>query len=209
MRHHEELPCAEAVELLSAAADGEVTRHDRSRLDRHVEHCPGCAATADRFAELDRQLRFRPVETVPDLVPSITARVRPAMLGRGGWLRPALVWVALVLAAQNVTALLAGSAPGTADAHVARHIGAFGVALAIGFAYVAWRPHRAHGLLPFTAALVLTTSISAIASIADGGRSVLTESVHLTELAGLALVWMIAGSPGWAGVAGPRLIRRR
>ncbi len=191
--------CQLARELLSAAADGELVAGERSILAAHVDACPGCGRYAQRIAQLDRSVRIRPAEPVPDLVDSVTQRARPARLGRGGWIRPALAWVAVVVLVQNVPALVLGEATG-AEAHVARHIGAFGVALAIGFAYAAWRPHRAFGLLPFTAALVATTLASASFDLLDGGRTALAESAHLAELIGLALLWMLAGSPGWHGL---------
>ena len=78
---------------------------------------------------LDRHVRIRPAEPVPDLVASVTARVRPAQLGRGGWMRPALAWVAVIMLVQSVPMLLFGDAGGI-DAHYARHLGAFGAASA-------------------------------------------------------------------------------
>ncbi len=190
-------------ELLSARADGETTAHENALLSDHLAHCADCSALADRVEALDRQVRFRPAEPVPDMVASITSRARPATLGRGGWLRPAIAWVAVVLLAQNTAVLLSGRLAG-AESHQARHIGAFGVALAVGFAYVAWKPHRSSGLLPFAAALITTMSISAVAAVVDGGRTLLAESAHVTEIVGLVLLWMIAGSPGWS-----RITRRR
>ena len=133
---------------------------------------------------------------VPDLVERVVARARPARLGRANWMRPALAWVAVVMLVQSVPALVLGDASG-ANPHMARHLGAFGAALAIGFAYAAWRPHRAFGLLPFTGALVATTVVSAITDTADGSVRPLSESTHIAELIGLVLLWMIAGSPGW------------
>lgn len=118
-------------------------------------------------------------------------------------MRPGLAWVAVVLFAQNVMPLVFGETEG-AETHLARHLGAFGVALAIGFAYVAWRPHRAFGMLPFVGALVVSMMASTAFDLADGGRSALAEATHLAELAGLALLWMIAGSPGWHGWADVR-----
>ena len=190
------LTCSAASELLSAREDGETTAAEHATLERHLMGCASCTAVATQYAALSRQLRFRAADPIPNLVGAITERTRPAVLGRGGWLRPAMAWVAVVLLAQNAVALVGGRLDG-ADDHLARHVGAFGVALAIGFAYVAWKPHRSHGLLPFAAALIVTISIGAVADIVDGGRTVLAESAHITEVFGLALLWMIAGSPGW------------
>jgi predicted anti-sigma-YlaC factor YlaD len=192
---------------MSAASDGEATAAERRELDEHLRGCASCRELADRAQLVDRLVRVRPAEPVPDLVGRVMARSGPVRLGRGGWMRPALVWVAVVLVAQNLSALVLGETSG-ADTHLARHLGAFGVALAIGFAYVAWRPHRASGLLPLVAALVATMLASTAFDLIDGDRSALAESVHLAELAGLALLWMIAGSPGWRGRQGRRHAHR-
>jgi predicted anti-sigma-YlaC factor YlaD len=192
----DQAPCADVRELLSARLDGEVSTAESMVVDAHLETCLDCNAHADRLARLERSIRVRPAEPVPDLVASVIARSRPARLGRGGWLRPALAWVAIVMLVQSVPALVLGEASG-ADTHLARHLGAFGAALAIGFAYAAWRPHRAFGMLPFTAALVATTIVSAVADAASGGREVLGESVHIVEIIGLVLLWVIAGAPGF------------
>lgn len=194
----EPIDCDTIRETLSARADGEAARDDIALAETHLVDCLDCRTFAADMERLDRMVRIRPAEPVPSLVASVTARARPARLGRGGWLRPALAWVAVVMLVQSLPALLFGEAAGT-SAHLARHLGAFGGALAIGFAYAAWKPHRAFGLLPFTAALVATTSVSIVADILTGSRTPLAELIHITELAGLALLWMVAGSPGWRG----------
>ena len=181
---------------MSAMADGEAERDDAARVDTHLTHCTGCRQYSERLDRLDRLVRIRPAEPVPDLVAAVVARSRPARLGRGGWMRPALGWVAVIMLVQSLPALVLGEESGT-SAHLARHLGAFGAALAIGFAFAAWKPHRAFGLLPFTAALVATTSVSVVADIIAGSRTPLAELVHVTEITGLVLLWMIAGSPGW------------
>lgn len=193
--HDDATSCDTARELISARLDGEATGDERHLLEAHLHHCAACRSHADALDELTRGLRVRPAEDMPDLVATVTARVRPARLGRGGWLRPALAWVALVMFVQSVPALVLGDLGGT-DTHHARHLGAFGVALAIGFAYAAWRPHRAFGMLPFTAALVGTMLVALVADVVGSGRSAVSEIVHVTELVGLVLLWMIAGSPG-------------
>jgi hypothetical protein len=43
---------------------------------------------------------------------------------------------------------------------------------------------------------VFTTLVGAAVDVAAGSSTALAESVHLTELLGLVLLWMIAGSPG-------------
>lgn len=111
-------------------------------------------------------------------------------------MRPALAWVGLVITAQSVAPLVFGELDGT-PTHVARHVGASTLALAIGLLYVAWRPHRAFGLLPFATALFATMVAGAVFDTIGGNQAAMSELVHLGELVGLVLVWMIAGSPGW------------
>lgn len=189
------LSCETAHEILSARIDGEATSVEVARLDHHLRGCADCARLAVHFADIDRRVRLRPAVAVPDLRPAILGRARPAALGRNGWRRPALAWVALLLIAQNTAALVAGRMNG-AEVHLARHLGAFGVALGVGLAFVAWRPHRAYGMLPFAGALIMTMLLSAGFDILENGRSAVSEVSHLTELVGLGLVWLIAGSPG-------------
>jgi hypothetical protein len=83
------------------------------------------------------------------------------------------------------------------ETHAARHLGAFALALAVGLAYVAWRPHRAFGLLPFAMALMVTTLLAAAVDVWTQRSNALAESVHITEMIGVTILWMIAGSPGW------------
>lgn len=189
------LSCETAHEILSARMDGEATAPEGERLEGHLEHCADCRQLSEQFARLDRRVRLRPAVAVPDLRPVILQRARPAALGRNGWRRPALAWVALLLVVQNVSALVSGHVNG-AEVHLARHLGAFGVALGVGLAYVAWRPHRAYGMLPFAGALIMTMLLSAGFDIVENGRSAISEVGHLTELAGLGLVWLVAGAPG-------------
>jgi predicted anti-sigma-YlaC factor YlaD len=188
--------CTSARELISAAVDDELPTADLESLDEHLDGCPLCRAYAERVSALTRTVRLRGVGAVPDLTARVLDRARPPRLGRGGWLRPALAWIALVIAVQSVRPLVLGDASG-ATTHIARHLGAFGLALSLGMAYAAWRPHRAFGMLPFAAALVATTVLSAVFDMTDRVSTPLAEAVHISELVGLVLLWMIAGSPGW------------
>jgi predicted anti-sigma-YlaC factor YlaD len=200
------MDCTHARELISSIADDEASADDRNVVELHLGTCASCRQFFAAVSALDRQVRVRPAEPVPDLVAAVTARARPARLGRGGWIRPALAWVGVVMFLQSVPVLLLGNMAGT-NAHNARHLGAFGAALAIGFLYVAWKPHRAFGMLPFTAALVATTLVSLLADVVGGTRTPVAELIHVSEVVGLTLLWVIAGSPGWSGLS--RFTHRR
>ncbi|MEX2626027.1 MAG: zf-HC2 domain-containing protein [Ilumatobacteraceae bacterium] len=187
--------CTMVRELLSAVVDDEATGHERAVVDRHLDGCAACRVHAEHLAVLTRRVRLRPAEPVPELTTRVLDRARPPRLGRGGWIRPALAWVAVVLLAQSVGPLVFGAADG-ADSHVARHLGAFSAALGVGLLSAAWRPHRAFGLLPFAAALVVTMLVAALLDVAGGSSTLMAETVHLAEIVGLALLWLISGSPG-------------
>lgn len=188
--------CATSRDLVSALADDELSARHAARLDRHLEACPDCAAYAARVAAMARAARVRAAHVDPALVEAVMERSRPARLGRGGWIRPALAWVGVLIAVQSVSPLVFGELDGT-PTHVARHVGASTLALAIGLLYAAWRPHRAFGLLPFVAALFGAMLVGAVFDTVSGDRSALSEFVHAAEMVGMILLWMIAGSPGW------------
>jgi predicted anti-sigma-YlaC factor YlaD len=188
--------CADARRLASAAVDDELTPDEARRLGDHLDGCAACTRYADDLAGLTRRLRLRPVAARDDRTASILARARPPRLGRGGWMRPALAWVGLVVAAQSVGPLVLGDLDGT-PTHVARHVGASALALAIGLLYAAWRPVRAFGLLPLVAALFAATVAAAVLDTVAGDRTAVAETIHVAELIGMVLLWLVAGSPGW------------
>jgi anti-sigma factor RsiW len=188
--------CDGFLELLSARVDGELDAANEKHLTSHLEHCAGCILAAEQFSALTRRVRLREADRVPDLATTVMSRARPARLGRGSWMRPALAWVAVVMGYQSIGPLLTANVGGV-ETHAARHLGAFALALAVGLAYVAWRPHRAFGLLPFAMALMVTTLLAAAVDVWTQRSNALAESVHITELIGVTILWMIAGSPGW------------
>lgn len=197
------LACSSARELVSAAADDELAPSAHRRLTRHLDGCADCARYAERVALLTRSVRLRPAQVPVARVPT------PPRLGRGGWVRPALAWVGIVVMVQGLRPLVLGDIDGV-PTHVARHVGATALALGIGLLFAAWRPVRAVGLLPFAAALFAATSVAAVLDMAAGDRQVLAETVHLAELVGIVLLWFVAGSPGWDRVVAPgRGLRNR
>ena len=144
-------------------------------------------------ARLNRVLRVRVAEPVPDIATAVLARVHPPRAGRGQWVRIALAVVAATELMLAVPGLLLGD--GAASIHDARHLGSFGVAVSIGLLYVAWRPARAFGILPIVTALALTMLVSATIDVVHGRVSSFGEAHHVLEFSGLVLVWMLAGRP--------------
>lgn len=187
--------CPATRELISADADDALDAVAARALDRHVASCSACAAYRSQVADLARTVRVRAAAFDPTFVEAVMLRSQPARLGRGGWLRPALAWCGLLIAFQSVVPLAIGELDG-APTHVARHVGASTFALAVGLLYVAWRPHRAGGMLPLVGALFGAMLVGAVLDVAGGDRSVLSETAHAGELVGMVLLWMIAGSPG-------------
>lgn len=197
--HDADVSCTSARDLISADADDALDSVGADVLARHVSGCEDCSTYQSRVAALSRRARVRAASVDPAFVATVMQRSQPARLGRGGWLRPALAWCGLLIAFQSVAPLVFGEIDG-APPHVARHVGASTLALAIGLLYVAWRPHRAFGMLPLVGALFGAMLAGAALDVLGGDRSALSETVHLGELVGMVLLWMIAGSPGWERV---------
>jgi predicted anti-sigma-YlaC factor YlaD len=80
--------------------------------------------------------------------------------------------------------------------HIAREIGSFDVALAVGLLVAAWQPARAWGLLPVVGALAVVLGITALLDIVQGTASSFGEVHHLLALAGVTLLWIVAREAG-------------
>jgi predicted anti-sigma-YlaC factor YlaD len=194
--------CATAREILSADLDHEAGALEARAAHRHVDECADCRNWYVEAERLHRRWRVRPAEAVPDLTDLILERSHPARPGRGEWVRYSLAVVALTQLAVALPWLFAGNEPGT-TIHESRHIGAMSVALALGLLYTVKNPTRAYGIFPITAALALTMSVSALVDVIRGSTPLLGESIHVLEVLGFVLVWMLAGRPGV-----PRWVRR-
>jgi predicted anti-sigma-YlaC factor YlaD len=189
------MQCSEAREVLSAGIDGEATpvADDVKRAARlHVRSCAACA----RFVEHARVLQsitHRAHEDAPDLTAQILETARAERHRPDGWtsaLRLGLVAVAIAQLALALPGLIYGTDEG-APIHIAHEVGAWDLALAVGFVFAAWRPLRAMGLLPFAAALSAGLIITAVIDIAHGRAVALTETTHLLELVGTALLYLL------------------
>jgi predicted anti-sigma-YlaC factor YlaD len=186
--------CDRYRDLLSDALDDRLDAIDRVALDAHLVTCAACGAYADDLAGVHRWMRLRPAEDVPDLSDRILARAHPPHRGRNDWICYALLAIGLTELTMALPALILGE-DGGAPIHVARHVGSMSVALAIGLVYAAWRPVRAFGLLPIAGALAACMVVTAVLDMADGRAAALGEAHHVLDVAGLLLLWLLAGAP--------------
>jgi len=186
------MDCTLARELVSASIDDEVDLATLGHLDHHLDGCIGCRVWQDRAHALRRTVALAAARPEIDQTDAILARAGVPDLGRGEWVRAMLGAISLTLMLLNLPLLITGSAAG-ADTHIGRHLGAFGVALAIGLAYAALRPERALGMVPLAGALGATLLATAFIDTATGASTALSEARHLLELGGVAMLWVISG----------------
>ncbi|MDP1818372.1 MAG: zf-HC2 domain-containing protein [Acidimicrobiales bacterium] len=198
------MECDDIRAALSAHLDGEDAGVEPARLERHLESCLACRSWADEVETLHRMVRIREVERVPDLSAAIVDAFAPAPAARRApsprvspWadrisgVRWALFAVALTQSVLAGPALLLGKDAG-ATVHVARELGSFDVALAVGLLRAAWQPARAWGLLPVAAVLALVIGGTAALDMLDGRVDSVGEAHHLLDIAGVGLLWLVA-----------------
>ncbi|HZI39410.1 MAG TPA: hypothetical protein VFF24_13975, partial [Acidimicrobiia bacterium] len=175
----------------------------------HLAHCEACRAFESEAIGLTRAVRVAATEAAPDLTPTIMAAINQERVGRASRfdpqaLRIGLITLAVVQMLLAAPMLLFGRDAG-APIHLAREIGSFDFALAVGFFFVGWRPARAYGMLPLVAAVVLCLSVTTAVDLVRGTATLLDESAHLLDVLGLAAVWEMARSAGYPGSSGTRL----
>jgi predicted anti-sigma-YlaC factor YlaD len=189
------MQCSDCREALSAQSDGELSELEQQLVAAHVGTCTACREFGERVEALNRSVRVRPAERVPDLSAAIMTAAGPI---RGTtrpsreWVRYVLVWVGLVQVALAAPPLL-GSVAGT-TVHVAREVGSFDLAIGVGLLVVAWQPRRVSGLLPMVTALVGALAFTATLDVLTGRVSFAAESPHVLDLIGLAALWLLARS---------------
>lgn len=197
--------CDTCREVLSARLDGEDTSLDDRAADAHLRGCAGCQEFQRAATQLHRGVRVRPAEWGPDLTGQILARIgaevqptgpnRPSPLtGRQRDLRVALIIVALLQVAFAVPLLLTGGSD--AVAHASRELASFDAALAFGFLVCAWQPARVPGLLPVAVALGAFLAVTAAMDMFAGSAVLAGETVHLLEIAGVVLLWLLGRAGG-------------
>ncbi len=194
---------------ISARLDGEDSGVDEAALAWHLAHCEICRRFESEAIGLTRAVGVAATEAPPDLTPTIMAAINEQRVGRAPRfdpqaLRIGLVTLAVVQMLLAAPMLLFGREVG-APVHLAREIGSFDFALAVGFFFVGWRPARAYGMLPLVAAVVGCLALTTAVDLVRGTASLLDESAHLIDVLGLAAVWELARSAGYPGSSGTRL----
>jgi predicted anti-sigma-YlaC factor YlaD len=183
--------CDQSRDLLSARLDGEATADELAMLDRHLASCVACTDFADALVGLDRSTRLIPAEPVPDLITAVMAANPPGLHDpQREATRWSLVLVALAQLLVALPALLTGSSGD--GVHTTRELGGWSAALAIGLLVAAWQPARARGMLPLGAALAGVLTLGAVVDVVAGTTGGAGEAVHLLEIAGVALLWLLA-----------------
>ena len=181
---------------ISARLDGEDAGVDDATLAWHLANCAACRRYESEAIALTRATRAAATEAAPDLAPTIMAAINRERVAKGRRfdpqaLRAGLIALAVVQMVLAVPVLLLGRDAG-APVHIAREVGSFDFALAVGFLFVGWRPARAYGMLPLVAALVGCLSVTTAVDLIRGTATLLNESAHLLDLMGLASVWELS-----------------
>lgn len=185
------MDCEQLRDAISARLDGEDAPAAGPAVGNHLEECAECARFAEGVQALHRTTRLRSAEPVPDLVGTVLARVETPRRRDHEWARYALFAVALTHLVLALPALVLGDSVG-ASVHIARELGSWDVALAVGLLYAAWRPERAAGLLPFAVALAAALAFTAVLDVTSGRESAISETHHLLELVGVGLLALVA-----------------
>lgn len=195
--------CERWQEALSAQADGEDPGIDRRLLDAHLARCPDCRAFAGAIDGSRRRLTLHEADVMPDLSRKVVKS--NAVLDRAGtWgiVRAMLLVVAAEILVFAAPALLLGD--GDANAHEARHLGAFSVAYAVALIVAAVRPARARTVLPVAAVLAGALLVTAVADIVAGTIPLSNEATHLPELISVVLIWLLAAPARRAAATSPQ-----
>lgn len=186
--------CADCRDAASARLDGEDAPDGTTfaEVDLHLASCAECTAWLDGATALHRAVRVRPAEAVADrtdaILAAVPASIRPRPVREG--VRYALFAIGLTQLVIALPALVLAE-DASAPVHVAREMGAFELALAVGLLSCVWRPRLAAGLMPFAGALAGAMLLTAGIDIVQGEAVALTEAHHVLDLIGVALLALL------------------
>ena len=195
--------CHAIRNAISATIDNESTvgLPDSDSVADHVRWCTACAAFASGSHRLQRSMNVQPVGSAqlaqPDhgMSPELMARIAVATnpyVGAAARSRTkariALGLSGVIQLALSIPPLLFGHGE---SLHMAREMGSWYAALAIGLIVAAWQPRRAEGLLPMCGVLAVLMLNSGAFDALNGHSHLFTNVQHLLSMMGLAgLYWV-------------------
>jgi predicted anti-sigma-YlaC factor YlaD len=192
--------CEQYRDAISARFDGEDPGPVGATLDAHLQTCAGCVAFAAGIADTTAVTR---VAAAPDrdrtasVLAAIGAQTSETQQrGAMPLLRVALAVLGVMAIGAAVPALFLGEYE--VPAHIGRHVGAFEVALGVGFLTAAIRPRSAVGLLPLVCTLAAFVVGGAAYDIATGTISGVGESQHIIEVCGVLVLWLLVREQRWS-----------
>ena len=191
--------CREVRISLSAGLDGEMPSLPPDVVEHHLRACDGCRQWSENVAALHRGLRIQPAAPEPDRTAAILAALparRPITDDRVRGLRIAALVIALVQLFAALPLLFPSGAMAAMDGHLERHIGIFAVAMSVGMLVVAWRPERARAMLPVLGVLVIGLVWTCLGDVWAGRPIPGNLLAHAADLAGFAVVAMLARADG-------------
>lgn len=189
--------CDEIRESISARLDGEYAALPADVVDHHLAECAECRSWTLDVERLRRTARLSIAPVMNDETERFVAAVHEDSVARAGvcrrWLpvQLGLVAVAIGQLVVAVPSLLLGH-DGLAPEHVAHELGAFTVALAVGFGWAAYRPRLANGMVPIVGIVAGLLVLTAWLDAALNNTTLVTEWPHLLEIAGFLLLLRLA-----------------
>jgi predicted anti-sigma-YlaC factor YlaD len=190
--------CERWREAISAQHDGEDPGLAPELIERHLAGCAECRAFRRDLDAIRAPIRLHVPPPMPDLSRQVVKRnALLDMVGRWSLVRGLLAIVAVEIIVQAMPSLFSGHGNGEA-AHVARHLGSFSIAYAVGLLVVVARPARARTMIPVAAVLAAALMITAAVDVFEGRVPLVGETGHLPEILSVPLLWLLAVPvPGW------------
>jgi predicted anti-sigma-YlaC factor YlaD len=195
--------CSDVRASISATLDGEMPALPPDVVGHHLRGCGECRAWDERVRRLHRSLRLQPAAPEPDRTDAILAALptgRRVVEDRVTGLRILTLVIAIVQLVATVPLLLASdtvmAGHAMEDGHLERHIGVFAIAIAVGLLVVAWRPERAAMMLPILGVLVAGLAWTCLGDLWAGRPVPGNPVAHAADLAGFAVVWLLARTTG-------------
>lgn len=201
--------CQTAREAISALLDDEDPAIPGWVVDDHLHSCAECRGWQAEAHTVTRSARLAAVSTVgvgsDEMVAAVLTRSTPPRRPTSITLiRAGLVAVGAAQVAITAPLLLFGR-DHAAPQHVAHEVGAFAVALGIGFVVAAWKPERARGMQAVVGAAAVLLVVTALLDLFHGRTDVGDEAPHLLAVGGWLLLARLAAAtpessprPSWS-----------